>query len=127
MKEFDSEFKRIASYLAIGGFTALLEVVVFRILYAVTNGNVALANISAVAISTCCNFALNRSMTFSSKANPVKSMVRYALLLIFNTFISTNAIALLISHSVSPTISKITMQGCIATWNYFIYKRFVFA
>ena len=126
MSSGKDEARRIASYLVVGGSTALLELGLFHVLYGFTQGNVVVSNVVAVATATVCNFLLNRNVTFKSSSNPVQSMVRYAILFTANPFIPTNAISLLIGAGLASTLAKLITQCCVACWNYVLYKRFVF-
>ncbi len=118
--------RRGMRYVAVGAGTALLELVLFRLLYWATGGNVAASNVAAVAVATLCNFLLNRSFTFRSGSNPVRSMVLYVALLAFNTAFSTFAIGWLVGIGAEPAVAKVLTQGCVVVWNYFLYNKVVF-
>ncbi len=126
MKKPDESVMRVVKYVAVGGSTALLELVLFRLLFWVTGGNVAISNVSAVVVATACNFLLNRSVTFKSTSNPVRSGVLYILLLVFNTTFSTFAIGWMVNAGLVPSLAKAITQGCVVVWNYFLYRNVVF-
>lgn len=89
-------------------------------------GDVAASNVAAVAVATLCNFLLNRSFTFRSGSNPIRSMVLYVALLAFNTAFSTFAIGWLVGVGAEPAVAKVLTQGCVVVWNYFLYNKVVF-
>lgn len=129
--EFDlklakDDIVRIAKYLFVGGSSALLELLLFQLLYAVLGWQIAVANISAVIIATAYNFLLNRSWAFKQDKNAARSILLYLLLFAFNTTFSTTAISLLVARSISSVIAKLFTQVCIVLWNYVLYKRVIF-
>ena len=113
-------------YLLVGGGTALLELVLFQLFLFLLMGNVAVANVAAVVVSTICNFALNRSFTFESAANPRKSFIRYCMLFAANLTFSTLTIRWLMSLGVPSAVAKLATQCCTTCWNFVLYKKFVF-
>lgn len=120
------DIKRIARYLTVGGGTALLELVLFQVLYYLAGWDVAVANVCAVITATLCNFLLNRGFTFKSTANPVRSAVLYVILFAFNTCFSTTVIALLVAHAFNATLAKLITMACIVCWNYVMYHKVIF-
>lgn len=113
-------------YLFVGGSSALLELAIFQGLYSLAGLAVAPSNIVAVVVATVYNFLMNRSVTFKSTSNPLRSLVLYLLLFAANLAFSTWAIGALIGLGVPSAIAKIMTQAAIATWNFFIYKAVVF-
>ncbi len=113
-------------YLFVGGSSALLELAIFQGLYSLAGLAVAPANIVAVVIATVYNFLMNRSVTFRSTSNPLRSLVLYLLLFAANLALSTWAIGAMIALGIPSTIAKLVTQVAIATWNFFIYKAVVF-
>ena len=84
-------------YLFVGGSSALLELAIFQGLYSLAGLAVAPANIVAVVIATVYNFLMNRSVTFRSTSNPLRSLVLYLLLFAANLALSTWAIGAMIA------------------------------
>lgn len=113
-------------YLFIGASSALIEFVLFQLLYSVFHLGVAPANITAVVVATVFNFLMNRTVTFKSTSNPVRSLILYLVLFAVNLALSTWAIAAMISVGVHSAVAKIIAQVAIATWNFFIYRVFIF-
>lgn len=126
MEDLGKTTRQAITYLAVGGGTALLELVAFQGLYTLTPLGVANSNIIAVALATICNFALNGTMTFDNCSNWVRSALLYALLILFNTTFSTVAIGWLIDMGALSLLAKLATMLCIVIWNFFLYKRVIF-
>lgn len=114
-------------YLAVGGFTALLELALFQLLYGLGVLGVAPSNIVAVTVSTGVNFVLNGRVTFKSAQHPAKSLVKYLLLFAFNTCFSTLVISWSVSMGCPSVVAKVGTMCCIVCWNFVLYRRFVFS
>lgn len=98
----------------------------FQLLYYLAGWSVAVANVTAVATATVCNFLLNRGFTFQSTSNPVRSAVLYGVLFAFNTCFSTVVISLLVGQGIDATLAKLATMVCIVCWNYVLYRKVVF-
>ena len=115
-----------AFYLFVGVTSALIELGLFELLYAVIGLDIAASNVIAVIVATVYNFLLNRNLTFSSTSNPLYSAIKYGVLLLANMVITTLAISFLVSVGVHSALAKLVMQACVACWNFFLYRAFVF-
>jgi len=113
-------------YLLVGGSTALLEIVVFQALFALSGHNVLLANPVAVVVATALNFALNRSWTFASRGHVGRSLLLYVLLFLFNMTFSTTVIAALVGIGLMSVAAKILTMVCITLWNFVLYRKVIF-
>ncbi|PKQ16604.1 MAG: polysaccharide biosynthesis protein GtrA [Actinobacteria bacterium HGW-Actinobacteria-7] len=112
-------------YLVVGGGSALIELVIFQLLFRLT-GVVALANPVAVVIATLANFAFNRSWAFESRLHVAHSGVRYLLLFAFNLAFSTWAIAAMVGAGVLAVAAKLLTMACITVWNFVLYRKVIF-
>lgn len=121
-----SVVKQAASYLLVGGSSALIELVLFQGLYALAHLGIAAANIIAVVASTVFNFTVNRSVTFKSAGNPVRSLVLYLILFAFNMTFSTLVIAWLVGLGAHSVAAKLATMVCITLWNFALYRKVVF-
>ena len=113
-------------YLLIGTLSALIDFSVFQLLYSVFGIDVAFSNPVALIVSTVFHFSANRTVTFQSTSNPLRSIVLYTILLAFNMAVSTVMITVLIGLGIHSALAKVAMQVCVAGWNFFIYRRFIF-
>lgn len=126
MKLTKEDVARIAKYLFVGGSSALLELVLFQVLYAVCGWQIAVSNVCAVVVATTYNFLLNRSWAFGQSGNPTRSVILYLLLFAFNTTFSTTAISVLVAHGAPSVAAKLFTQVCIVLWNYVLYRKVIF-
>lgn len=114
-------------YVLVGGLSALIELILFFLLFNVLHCAVFVSNISAVFCSTIFNFLMNRSFTFSSASNPVRSAVLYLLLFLFNTSMTSLCIAFMVEQlGIFSIVAKLITMGCVVVWNYFLYKKIIF-
>lgn len=118
---------QILTYLAVGGGTALLELVVFSVLYYALILDPAVSNVIAVLIATATNFLLNGTVTFRGSSNLLRSVILYILLFLFNTCFSTFTISYFVSVGLPALGVKLFTMVCIVIWNYVLYKKVVFA
>ena len=118
--------RQIIFFLLVGGSSSLLELVVFWLLDSFSFLGMALSNVIAVIIATVYNFSLNGTVTFKGSSNVLRSAVLYLLLFAFNTFFSTAVISYFVSMGAPSVLMKIITMGCIATWNFVLYKKVVF-
>lgn len=126
MSEAGSMKRQGLWYLFVGGSSALIEFVLFQVLYSLFHMGVAPANVVAVVVATVFNFLMNRTVTFKSTSNPVRSLILYLVLFAVNLALSTWAITAMISVGVHSAVAKIITQVAIATWNFFIYRALIF-
>ena len=118
--------RQVFAYLATGVGTALFELVLFWCLSDLLGLAVSVANICAVVAATALNFIVNRSVTFNSTSNLVRSAVLYVLLFLFNLAFSTYVITALTGLGANPVITKAATQVLIAIWNFLLYRNVVF-
>lgn len=118
---------QIIAYLAVGGGTALFELVIFSTLYYALAIDPAVANILAVVVATATNFLLNGTVTFKGSSNLVRSVVFYILLFLINTCFSTCTVSYFVGIGVPALGVKLFTMACIVAWNFVLYKKVVFA
>ena len=76
-------------YLFVGGSSALLELILFRLIVSAGTVTLALANVAAVVAATTYNYILNKRWSFSSRKWSMRSLFLYLLLFAFNTTFSS--------------------------------------
>lgn len=118
--------KQIAIFITVGVGTALLELVVFSILYRLVGIGTAPANVIAIIVSTATNFFLNGTVTFKGSSNMIRSAVLYLALFLFNTFFSTTVISLGADIGLPAEAVKLATMACIAIWDFVLYRKVVF-
>ena len=112
-------------YLLVGGGSALIDVGLFQMLFLLGLGAVP-SNVTSLLISTIFNFSMNRSVTFKSTANPLRSAILYILLLAFNMCFSSIVISLMIDSGIHSLFAKIIALAFTTCWNFFLYRKVVF-
>lgn len=113
-------------YLLIGGSSALVELLLFQGLLVMTPFSIAPSNVIAVVCATAYNFLLNRSFTFKSTSNPLRSLILYLLLFVANTTFSTLFIQWVTDLGGSPVVAKLFTMACIMLWNFVLYRKLIF-
>lgn len=113
------------SYLVVGGLSALIELLLFGIIYNYSD-TVSLANPIAVSCATAFNFLINRKVTFGARSNFVRSLVLYLALFMFNLIITTVAISLLIGAGWPAMLAKLLTMACVVAWNFILYNKVIF-
>ncbi len=111
----------------VGGFTAAgCEIGSFHLL-TVLGVNYVLAGPISNVIGTSTAFVMQKYFVFKKKDNLGKHGFRFAILILWN-FIAQNAILIAgveLLH-LNPTVSKIISIGASVSWNYLLYKFFVY-
>lgn len=118
--------KQFIRYILVGGSTALFELAVFTALRRMAHMDIAPANIAAVVMSTVLNFSLNRGWAFKTASNLPRSIILYIILFCFNTFFTTNAIAIMVGWNMPDILAKLITMAIVTMWNFIIYRKIIF-
>ena len=113
-------------YLFVGGSSALLELILFRLIVSAGTVTLALANVAAVVTATTYNYVLNKRWSFNSRKWSMRSLLLYLLLFAFNTTFSSIFITATSEIGLPPTCAKLISMSCIIIWNYYLYRNVVF-
>ena len=110
-----------------GGMAFLLDFGLLALFHEVFGWEVWLATGLAFAITFAFNFTAQKLFTFTSTSQTSSSLLRFTLLVAFNT-VATVAIVTLISLTPAGwAAGKIVATVVTTVWNYFIYRYWVFA
>lgn len=120
------DVRQIIVYLLVGAGTALLELLLFQVLYALVGTSPGISNVIAVLTATAANFLLNGTVTFRQASNLLRSVILYALLFLFNTAFSTVVVVFCEQLGGPVLIAKLCTMICIVCWNFLLYKKVVF-
>ena len=86
-----------------------------------------LSNTIVYSIDFCLNFTINRVYSFKSKAPLVRQVKRYGMLYVANLIITSMLLYMFADmFGLSPYISKFLAMGIIVSWNFIIYKKFIY-
>jgi putative flippase GtrA len=113
-------------YVVVGTTSALIELVLFQILYSLIGLNYATSNITALTTSTAYNFLLNGRVTFKGVSNKVKCLIKYLILFAFNSTFTTLAIGFLLGLGWHSLIAKLATMCCVVLWNFILYRKVIF-
>lgn len=116
-----------ARYLAVGAFAFVFDVGVLSLLHDVFGIRLGIATPSAFLLSFAVTYTLQRTVAFRSDDSVAPSVLRYTLLVAFNT-VATTAIVWAIDAVGWPwLVGKITAVAATTVWNYFAYRYWVFS
>jgi putative flippase GtrA len=73
------------------------------------------------------NYLLQRRFAFSARGAALGSLVRYSTLLCFNTLATMGIVELAQVTGPGYVVGKVAATGATTVWNYFAYKKWVFA
>ncbi|MBQ3076523.1 MAG: GtrA family protein [Clostridia bacterium] len=85
-----------------------------------------LSNAAGMVVGALWCFLLNRSWSFGKTDAPLRRALRYGALLAVNIFLSSALIGWLHRTGLPLALAKLTAQGAIFVWNYFVNRFVVF-
>lgn len=122
---FDNTFVR---YVTIGGSTFMLDFGIYQLAVKVFDSKEIIANLLSVFLSLFFNFTLTNFWTFNSQTSiKAKKLTKYILLAVFNYFFNNFMfIFFTVTLDWNGLLSKIIITAIIVSWNFLIYKLWVF-
>lgn len=121
-----SEYKRVAKFLTSGVSAAVVEYGVFLLLVnLIFPDKVIVAQTTSFLSGLIISFSLNRRWVFSSERKISHTFIEYFTLAIINLVI-TNFLLLGLRHFLPLAAAKVVIMGCVAGWNYFIFRKIIF-
>lgn len=120
------EVLQAVKYLFVGGSSAVLELVIFQLLYKCVLLDVVVSNILAIILATIYNFTLNRGFAFRSSTNMARSIALYLVLFCVNSAFSSGMVFLFQENSLPVFFGKIIAMCCTVSWNYYLYRNIIF-
>lgn len=127
-----SPIRRLANhsgvrYLVAGGVCFLIDFGLLALFSQVLHWPLWLATGAAFLISFFFTYGIQRVFSFSSRAPHGAALVKYAILVGFNTLATIAIVALITNAGAGWAIGKIGATVVTTVWNYFIYRYWVFA
>jgi putative flippase GtrA len=114
-------------YLAAGGLSFLVDFGVLSLLHEVLNWPVWLASGTSFLISFVFTYTIQRAFSFGSSAPHGRALVRYTILVAFNTLATMVIVTLINQSPFSWATGKVVATVVTTIWNYFAYRYWVFA
>ena len=114
-------------YVAVGGSSAIIELLSFIGLYAML-GQVLIANVMSFLIGFFYSFALHKAWSFTGSKDKKHSsqLILYSLLALVNIIITTVLIEAMIKGGINSSIAKFICMGMVVVWNYIILNKIIF-
>ena len=123
--------KQIIFFLFVGGVTFLIDVLVTYVLFHFLHFPAYTASAIGFLSGFFFNFPMNRKKVFhhseKDKFTLKAQIVFYILLSLFNLVVTSLIVELLVGWTVEIQIAKLFVTILIATWNFLIFKFFVFS
>lgn len=114
-------------YLFAGGLAFLVDLGLLALFHEVFGWPTWLAAGLAFIVSFAFTYSIQRWFTFGSRAPHGPALVKYAILVAFNT-VATAAIVGLIDLTPAGWVAgKVVATVATTVWNYFVYRYWVFA
>lgn len=113
-------------YLLVGGASFLIDFGLLALLYAALAWPLWIATGTAFLTSFVFNYAMQRSFSFGSTEKHVSTLVKYLVLLAFNTVATIAIVWLLDLGGLGWGVGKVAATLITTGWNYFAFKYWVF-
>lgn len=113
-------------YLAVGGTSFLVDFGLLYVFHELVGIRLWISTGIAFLASFFFNFTFQKIFAFSSKANRGWSLVKYILLVGFNTIATIGIVALLYTY-IGWELAKVISTVLTTVWNYLAYRYVVFS
>lgn len=114
-------------YLVVGGFSFLFDIGVLWLLHDVFGVALAIATPVAFLLSFAVTYTLQRTVAFRASDGVAPSVLRYTLLVAFNTVATTAIVWAADAVGMPWGVGKVAAVAATTIWNYFAYRYWVFA
>ncbi|WP_431279739.1 GtrA family protein [Leifsonia poae] len=113
-------------YLIAGGLSFLVDFGLLALLHNVLLWPVWLASGVAFLLSFAFTYTIQRMFSFLSSAPHGRAVLRYTILVIFNTLATIAIVSLINSSALGWIGGKVVATIVTTVWNYFAYRYWVF-
>lgn len=114
-------------YLVVGGLCFLADLGLLALLHAVIGIPLAIATPVAFLASFAITYSAQRLLAFRSQSTVAPSVIRYSVLVAFNTLATTGIVWATDAFGWSWIVGKVIAVVATTVWNYFAYRYWVFA
>lgn len=114
-------------YLVGGGSAAASELLSYKILLLSSVAYYIAAPLSGI-VGIVVAFLLQKYFVFQKRKDVLRHSIRYGILTLWNLFAQWVLVITFVEYAgLTPMIAKILGIGCTVSWNFFLYKFFVYA
>ena len=114
-------------YLVAGGLSFLVDIGLLALFHEVFAWPTWLAAGTAFVLSFAFTYTIQRYFTFESSAPHGRTLLKYTVLVIFNTLATAVIVALIDMTPAGWAVGKVAATAATTIWNYFAYRYWVFA
>jgi putative flippase GtrA len=114
-------------YLIAGGVAFLVDFGMLALFREVFGWPTWLAAGVAFVLSFAFTYTIQRAFSFGSDAPHGRALLRYSLLVVFNTLATAAIVALIDLTPAGWAVGKVVATALTTVWNYFVYRFWVFA
>jgi putative flippase GtrA len=114
-------------YLTVGGFAFLFDAGMLWLLHDVFGVELAISTATSFLLSFAVTYFLQRRFAFGGTSGVAPSVLRYSILVAFNTLATTGIVWAASALGAPWIVGKILAVALTTVWNYFIYRYWVFA
>lgn len=113
-------------YLVVGGLSFLFDVGVLWLLHEGLRVPLPVATPAAFLLSFAVTYTLQRTVAFRAADGVAPSVIKYALLVAFNTVATTAIVWASDALGMPWLVGKVAAVVATTVWNYFAYRYWVF-
>lgn len=110
-----------------GGLAFLFDSGMLWLLHDILRIDLAISTATAFLLSFAVTYLLQRRFAFGGDSGVAPSVLRYAVLVGFNTLATTGIVWAASALGAPWIVGKILAVALTTVWNYFIYRYWVFA
>ncbi|GAB2464946.1 hypothetical protein GCM10007967_19070 [Xylanimonas ulmi] len=114
-------------YLVAGGLAFLVDFGMLAFLRMVLGWRTGIAAAVAFLLSFAFTYTVQRRIGFVSRAPHGRALVRYTVLVAFNTLVTSVIVALIDQTAGGWGVGKVVATAVTTVTNYFVYRSWVFA
>ncbi|WP_347344825.1 GtrA family protein [Microbacterium sp.] len=114
-------------YLLMGGFAFLFDIGVLWLLHEAFRVPLPISTPAAFLLSFAVTYTLQRTVAFRASDGVAPSVIRYALLVAFNTVATTGIVWAADALGMPWAVGKVAAVLATTVWNYFAYRYWVFS
>jgi len=119
--------RSIVRYLIAGGLAFAVDFGLLAFLHEVLGWGTWESAAIAFIVSFVFTYTIQRTFTFGSTAPHGAALIKYVLLVAFNTVATAVIVALIDATPLGWAVGKVVATAATTVWNYFAYRYWVFA